>query len=68
MVVFRDGSFADDRHLFINRPFARKVECYAKREWADPIDCEPLEAKRREALDRLFISDNVLRRDWCRIC
>lgn len=62
MVVFRDGGFADDRHLFINRPFARKVECYEKGT-GRPIDCEPLEAKRREALDRLFISDNVLRRD-----
>ena len=60
LAVFRDGSFADESHYFVNQ-FGRTVasHCY-EAATAEPIDCEPLAALQREARDRLEISDTIV--------
>ena len=60
LVVFRDGSFTNARHLLVNRPVAGDAKCYEIRT-GEPVDCRPLEPLRRRALDRLLISDNIVR-------
>ena len=65
MVVFRDGGFVTDRHLFINRPFTRRVSCYETSS-AKGIDCAQLASERAEALEHLRVSDSILRNDLVR--
>ena len=63
LVVFRDGSFADGAHYFINRfgPVSAS-RCY-EADSGRPLDCEPLEGRRREARHRLEISDLIIQGD-----
>lgn len=63
LVVFRDGSFADGSHYFVNR-FGRTgaSRCY-EAESGRPADCGPLEPKRRDARERLEISDLIIQGD-----
>jgi phosphoglycerol transferase MdoB-like AlkP superfamily enzyme len=61
LVVFRDGSFADNRHFFINRfgP-ASQCSCYEIGS-GRKIDCGELRDKQQQALERLAVSDQILR-------
>lgn len=63
LAVFRDGSFADSLHYFVNR-FGRvgASRCY-EAATAERIDCEPFEALQREARERLEISDMIVQGD-----
>jgi phosphoglycerol transferase MdoB-like AlkP superfamily enzyme len=63
LAIFRDGSFADGAHYYVNR-FGRTLasRCYES-ETAALVDCEPLEARRREARERLEISDFIVQGD-----
>jgi phosphoglycerol transferase MdoB-like AlkP superfamily enzyme len=63
LAVFRDGSFADGSHYFVNR-FGRASasRCYEAAN-AERIDCEPLEAIQREARERLELSDLIVQGD-----
>ena len=63
LAVFRDASFADGSHYFVNR-FGRTLasRCY-EAATAARIDCEPFEALRREARERLEISDLIVQGD-----
>jgi hypothetical protein len=63
MVVFRDGSFADGSHYFVNRfgPISAS-SCYEART-GQSLPCEPLDAQRRAARQRLEISDLILQGD-----
>jgi lipoteichoic acid synthase len=63
LAVFRDGSFADGAHYFINR-FGQLTSsrCY-EAATAERIDCEPFEAKRRDARERLELSDLIVQGD-----
>jgi phosphoglycerol transferase MdoB-like AlkP superfamily enzyme len=63
LAVFRDGSFADDTHYFVNR-FGRieASRCYDAAS-ASRIDCVPLEGLQREARERLEISDLIVQGD-----
>ena len=63
LAVFRDASFADGSHYFVNR-FGRAAasRCY-EAATADRIDCEPLEALQREARERLELSDLIVQGD-----
>jgi phosphoglycerol transferase MdoB-like AlkP superfamily enzyme len=60
LAVFRDGSFADESHYFVNQ-FGRTVasRCY-EAATAEPIDCEPLAMLQREARERLETSDTIV--------
>lgn len=62
-VVFRDGSFADSQHYFINRfgPIS-KASCYEV-ETGGKLDCSRLEGGLREALEELRVSDSIIRGD-----
>jgi phosphoglycerol transferase MdoB-like AlkP superfamily enzyme len=63
LVVFRDGSFADGDHYFINRfgP-ASASSCY-RTSSGQKRDCEMLEGPRRAARHRLEISDLIIQGD-----
>jgi phosphoglycerol transferase MdoB-like AlkP superfamily enzyme len=63
LAVFRDASFADESHYFVNR-FGRLAasRCYDAGS-AVRIDCEPLAALQREARERLEISDLIVQGD-----
>jgi len=63
LAVFRDASFADRSHYFVNR-FGRAAasRCY-KAETAERVDCAPLAAAQREARERLEISDLIVQGD-----
>lgn len=63
LAVFRDASFADGSHYFVNR-FGRVAasRCY-EAATAERIDCEPLEAIQREARERLELSDLIVQGD-----
>jgi len=60
LVVFRDGSFADGTHYFINHfgP-ASSSNCY-ETATGKPFDCRLLEGERREAINQLEISDTII--------
>lgn len=60
LAVFRDGSFADESHYYVNQ-FGRTVasHCY-EAATAAPVDCEPLAATQREARERLELSDTIV--------
>jgi lipoteichoic acid synthase len=62
LVVFMDGSFVDGKNYFVNRfgpPSAS--HCYDFK--GAIIDCRRLEGRRLEALERLKISEFILRGD-----
>jgi phosphoglycerol transferase MdoB-like AlkP superfamily enzyme len=63
LAVFRDASFADGSHYFVNR-FGRVAasRCY-EADTAVRIDCEPFEALQREARERLELSDLIVQGD-----
>jgi phosphoglycerol transferase MdoB-like AlkP superfamily enzyme len=63
LVVFRDGSFADGEHFFINRfgPISDST-CF-QRLTGERLPCEPLEAVRRAARQRLEMSDLIIQGD-----
>jgi lipoteichoic acid synthase len=63
LVIFRDGSFADGSHYYVNH-FGRTLasRCYDA-DTAALVDCEPLEARRREARERLEVSDFIVQGD-----
>lgn len=63
LVVFRDGSFADGTHYFVNRfgPVSAST-CY-QAETGRAFGCELLASSRREARQRLEISDLIIRGD-----
>ena len=60
LVVFRDGSFADGRSFFVNQPGS--AACFDAAT-LEAIDCAPLEKEKREALERLTVSDLVIYSD-----
>jgi lipoteichoic acid synthase len=63
LVVFRDGSFVDGRYYFIN---AFEIESYPvcyEVNGDRKVSCASLEARRREAMERLEISDLIIRGD-----
>lgn len=60
-VVFRDGSFVDGKHLFLNGfGTISTSRCYEVAS-GKLFDCGPLEGKRRDALEQLEMSDLILR-------
>ncbi len=63
LVVFRDGSFADGKHYFINRfgPVSNS-SCY-EAATGRAVDPRALAEQRQEALNRLRISDLILQGD-----
>lgn len=63
LVVFRDGSFADGKHYFINRfgPVSNS-SCY-EAATGRVVDPSGLAEQRQEALNRLRISDLILQGD-----
>lgn len=63
LVVFRDGSFADDTHYYIQRFGAGSgPACYVIAS-GQSIDCAQLERQRQAARERLEISDLVVQGD-----
>jgi phosphoglycerol transferase MdoB-like AlkP superfamily enzyme len=63
LAVFRDGSFADESHYFVNR-FGRTLasRCY-EAATAERVDCEPLDRMRQLARERLEVSDTIVQGD-----
>lgn len=61
LVVFRDGSFADGAHYFVHRFDATFTPACYEVGTGRTLDCGRLEARRREARERLEISDLVVR-------
>lgn len=61
LVVFRDGSYIDGKHYLVNR-FGPAVNstCYDL-EREQRISCEQIQEQRREALERLKVSDLIIR-------
>jgi phosphoglycerol transferase MdoB-like AlkP superfamily enzyme len=60
LVVFRDGSFVDDRHLFIHRVGAsEQAGCY-ERSSLRQISCELVDPQRRRAREQLEVSDLIV--------
>jgi lipoteichoic acid synthase len=65
-VVFRDGSFVDGEHFFIKRVgSASAAACYDVKT-GRASNCESLQALRRVALERLEVSDLIVRGDLIR--
>jgi phosphoglycerol transferase MdoB-like AlkP superfamily enzyme len=63
LVVFRDGSFAETEYYFINAPeLGSDPVCYRTRS-DQQFDCALIESRRQEALERLRISDLIIRGD-----
>ena len=60
MVVFRDGSFINGPNYYVYRTGSTFSMCYEIKT-AQAIDCEPLEAQRQKAQERLLISDMIIR-------
>ena len=58
LVAFRDGGFVDGHGYYVNQPGAAPL-CYDVA--AGPADCAGFEAQRREALERLRVSDLIIR-------
>jgi len=63
LVVFRDGSFADGRHYFINHFGGISASACYEAETGRTLDCGQLEERRRGALEQLEISDLIIRGD-----
>jgi phosphoglycerol transferase MdoB-like AlkP superfamily enzyme len=63
MVVFRDGSYVDDRHYFINYfgPI-RRARCY-ELATGRPTSCEPMRERRALAQEQLGVSDRIVTGD-----
>ncbi|MCC7367833.1 MAG: LTA synthase family protein [Chloroflexi bacterium] len=63
LAIFRDGSFADESHYFVNR-FGRTLasRCY-EATTAELIDCEPLDEVRQQVRERLEVSDIIVQGD-----
>jgi phosphoglycerol transferase MdoB-like AlkP superfamily enzyme len=63
LVVFRDGSFIDGQHYFINNfgPISQS-HCFSTRT-LQPENCAPLAARRAEAQERLALSDRIVHGD-----
>ncbi|MDP8922323.1 MAG: LTA synthase family protein, partial [Chloroflexota bacterium] len=63
LVVFRDGSFADGAHYFVNRlgPISAAT-CY-EAATGQAVDCQPLAERRLEARRRLEASDLIIEGD-----
>jgi phosphoglycerol transferase MdoB-like AlkP superfamily enzyme len=63
LVVFRDGSFTDGQVFFLNRFGATsRSRCYEVSS-GKSTDCTALEGLRRKALERLAVSDLIVRGD-----
>lgn len=60
LVVFRDGSFADEKHFYISQPDPTYPPSCYESETGKKIACDSLEGKRRAALERLEISDLII--------
>jgi lipoteichoic acid synthase len=63
LVVFRDGSFADGAHYFINRFGPTSASSCHQADTGRALDCGPLAERRRQARERLEISDLIIRGD-----
>ena len=63
LVVFRDGSFVDGTHFFLNRFGAISNSICYELETSRTIDCTFLEEQRRKALTHMEISDLIVRND-----
>jgi lipoteichoic acid synthase len=63
LVAFRDGSFVDGKHLFLNRfgPIS-DCTCYEIAS-GDSVDCLPREGARRRVREALEVSDTIIRGD-----
>ena len=61
LVVFRDGSFADGAHYFVHHFDPTFTPTCYEVGMGRTLDCGLLEARRREARERLEISDLVVR-------
>jgi lipoteichoic acid synthase len=59
LVVFRDGSFADGYHYLVQRLGSLGPACYEAASGRS-VDCALLEARRREARERLEVSDLIV--------
>jgi len=57
LVVFRDGSFADDRHYLMR--VGRQSSCF-ERTTGRAVGCDTLEPKRARSLDQLQTSDFII--------
>jgi phosphoglycerol transferase MdoB-like AlkP superfamily enzyme len=62
LVVFRDGSFTDGRTWYAHRVGVAAGTCYAVNT-RRRVECTGIEQRRREARDRLEVSDLVIRGD-----
>jgi len=62
LVVFRDGSFTDGTTWYARHVGRASGTCYAVKT-GQRVDCRPVEPQRREARDRLEVSDLVIRGD-----
>jgi lipoteichoic acid synthase len=62
LVVFRDGSFTDGRVWYVHRVGARVGTCYGVTT-GRAIDCSGIDGQRREARERLQVSDLIVRGD-----
>jgi lipoteichoic acid synthase len=62
LVVFRDGSFTDGTTWYARHVGLTAGTCYAVHT-GQRVDCGPVEPQRREARDRLEVSDLVIRGD-----
>ena len=60
LVVFRDGSFADGKHFFINSDSSAYSSGCREVETLLALDCRLLEKGRRDAQERLKISDLII--------
>jgi lipoteichoic acid synthase len=63
LVVFRDGSFIDGKSYFLNRLGAVSARTCYEVKTGQIIDCEPLKASRRMAVEQLEVSDIIVRAD-----
>ena len=60
LVVFRDGSFADDTHFYVQRfGAASPAACYVAAS-GQPVDCTTLDENRKRARARLEVSDAIV--------
>ena len=63
LVVFRDGSFADGIHYFVDRFGPTSASSCYEADTGQPLDCGSLAGRRREARQRLEISDLIIEGD-----
>lgn len=60
LIVFRDGSFADGRRIYISRADPTQPPSCYESETGQKIPCDQLEGMHRAALERLEISDIII--------